>query len=420
MVAPAGTLTGTTLASNVVNSSLTSVGTLTSLTVSGITTLSNLTANEVVVTNGSDQLVSYPYTNLNTGSTIVQRDANGNTNFNNIVTTTTSSVTSNQTIPMNYGSAGYQVATGTANISYVLPDATTLFLTTPYSFVNQSTGTLTVYKHDGSTVVATVPFGGSVVVNVSNNSTVNGLWDALVGLANGSISGTNGTSLPGTLTLPAFNTAGVLINSATGLISSTAGPLPILNGGTGNTTGTATNATNIATTSVSTNATYYPIFVAATSGNQAADLTTGLSFNPSNNTLATTTFVGALTGTASGNLPLSGGTMTGALNEGVVVLTPGATVAVNATLGNIFKLTLNQNSTLSNPTGAVDGQKFVFKIKQPASGGPYTLALGSSFEFGQNIPSITLSTAANATDMIGVQYFATEGLFYVMAFQPGF
>lgn len=40
VVAPAGTLTGTTLASNVVTSSLTSVGTLTALSVSGTTTLS--------------------------------------------------------------------------------------------------------------------------------------------------------------------------------------------------------------------------------------------------------------------------------------------------------------------------------------------------------------------------------------------
>ncbi|MDB5190051.1 MAG: hypothetical protein JWN49_377 [Parcubacteria group bacterium] len=44
VIAPAGTLTGTTLASNVVSSSLTSVGTLTALTVSGATTLGNLTA----------------------------------------------------------------------------------------------------------------------------------------------------------------------------------------------------------------------------------------------------------------------------------------------------------------------------------------------------------------------------------------
>lgn len=53
--------------------------------------------------------------------------------------------------------------------------------------------------------------------------------------------------------------------------------------------GTATNATNVATTSVSTNATYYPLFVASSSnGNQAASLGTGLTFNPSTNILSTT------------------------------------------------------------------------------------------------------------------------------------
>jgi hypothetical protein len=54
VVAPAGTLTGTTLASNVLNSSLTSVGTLSALTVSGLTTLvnassTNFSANTLAV-----------------------------------------------------------------------------------------------------------------------------------------------------------------------------------------------------------------------------------------------------------------------------------------------------------------------------------------------------------------------------------
>lgn len=58
VIAPAGTLTGTTLASNVVTSSLTSVGTLSSLTVTGNILNSALTASQAVFTDASKNLIS--------------------------------------------------------------------------------------------------------------------------------------------------------------------------------------------------------------------------------------------------------------------------------------------------------------------------------------------------------------------------
>src|SRR6266567_1928881 len=62
----------------------------------------------------------------------------------------------------------------------------------------------------------------------------------------------------------------------------------------------ATNATNAATVSTSTNASFFPIFVASSSNsNQPFNLGTGLNFNPSTNNLTTTTFTGALSGNAS-------------------------------------------------------------------------------------------------------------------------
>jgi hypothetical protein len=54
---------------------------------------------------------------------------------------------------------------------------------------------------------------------------------------------------------------------------------------------TATNATNVATTGTSTSATFYPLFVAATSGNQAADLNSSYTFNPATGAL---NIIGAL------------------------------------------------------------------------------------------------------------------------------
>jgi hypothetical protein len=69
------------------------------------------------------------------------------------------------------------------------------------------------------------------------------------------------------------------------------------------TSGTATNATNVAITDSTTNATYYPTFVTAHTGNTGIETNyANFTYNPSTNTLTAGTFVGALTGTASGNL----------------------------------------------------------------------------------------------------------------------
>ncbi len=72
-----------------------------------------------------------------------------------------------------------------------------------------------------------------------------------------------------------------------------------INPATSLTVNNSTNTTNIAVTAVTTNATFYPIFVSATSGNLASDVSTGLTYNPSTHSLSTTTFIGALSGNAT-------------------------------------------------------------------------------------------------------------------------
>lgn len=62
----------------------------------------------------------------------------------------------------------------------------------------------------------------------------------------------------------------------------------------------AKDATTVLITPVTTNASFYPVMVSNVSGgNLPLDLGAGFSFNPSTNTLTTTSFVGALTGNAS-------------------------------------------------------------------------------------------------------------------------
>jgi hypothetical protein len=63
--------------------------------------------------------------------------------------------------------------------------------------------------------------------------------------------------------------------------------------------GNATNADNVAVAATSTNATFYPTFVDATTGDQAIEVDTDLTYNPSTNTLTVPTLV-ATTGISGG------------------------------------------------------------------------------------------------------------------------
>jgi hypothetical protein len=111
--------------------------------------------------------------------------------------------------------------------------------------------------------------------------------------------------------------------------------------------------------------------------------------------------------------------LAGEQNAKVVALTDAASIAVDATLGNHFRVTLAGNRTLANPTGATDGQRMVFEIIQDGTGSR-TLAFGNKFVFGTTIASITLTTTASKRDMIAVVYNSSADKFYVVGFAAGF
>ena len=86
-------------------------------------------------------------------------------------------------------------------------------------------------------------------------------------------------------------------------------------------------------------------------------------------------------------------------------LTDGANIAVNAALSNNFTVVLGGNRTLDNPTNPASGQVINIRIRQDATG-TRTLAFGTAYWFpGGTDP--TLSTAANAVDLMSCQYDAT-------------
>jgi hypothetical protein len=109
----------------------------------------------------------------------------------------------------------------------------------------------------------------------------------------------------------------------------------------------------------------------------------------------------------------------GAVAPSVVPLADAATVSVDASAGNDFRLTMAASRTIGMPSNPTDGQKITIQITQ-GSAGDATATWSSAFQFGAGLPQPTLSTAPGATDLLGFIYNATKGTWLCVAFVPGF
>jgi hypothetical protein len=109
----------------------------------------------------------------------------------------------------------------------------------------------------------------------------------------------------------------------------------------------------------------------------------------------------------------------GAVAPAVVALTDAATIAVDASQGNDFRVTIGGDRTLGNPANPTDGQKAVFQITQ-GTGGNFTLSYGNGYEFGSGLPQPTLSTTAGDTDLLAFVYNAAKGTWLFVAYVIGF
>lgn len=109
----------------------------------------------------------------------------------------------------------------------------------------------------------------------------------------------------------------------------------------------------------------------------------------------------------------------GGLAPVVVHLTDAATIAVDASLGNDFRVTLAGNRTMGTPSNPTNGEQIVFQITQGA-GAPFTITWGSGYEFSASLPQPALSTSAGQTDLLGFLYNATTGTWLLAAFLNGF
>jgi hypothetical protein len=109
----------------------------------------------------------------------------------------------------------------------------------------------------------------------------------------------------------------------------------------------------------------------------------------------------------------------GALAPAVVALTDAATIAVDASAGNDFRVTIAGDRTIANPSNPTDGQKITLQVTQGA-GGSSTITWGSGYEFSTGLPQPTLSTKAGDTDLLAFIYNQDKGKWLLAAYLNGF
>ena len=88
-----------------------------------------------------------------------------------------------------------------------------------------------------------------------------------------------------------------------------------------------------------------------------------------------------------------------------VALTDAATITVDASLSNVFTVTLGGNRTLGNPTNLTNGMVITFIVTQDGTGGR-TLAYSSKYKWGLGGLSTApaLSTGVGSVDLISCYY----------------
>ncbi len=103
-----------------------------------------------------------------------------------------------------------------------------------------------------------------------------------------------------------------------------------------------------------------------------------------------------------------------------VTLTDGATPALNAALGTVFRLVAAGDRTIAVPTNATAGKTIT--IEHYASGGARTLALNvgaGGFRFGATIAALSQTTSGK-TDYITAVYNGTDTFWDVILYVKTF
>ena len=115
-------------------------------------------------------------------------------------------------------------------------------------------------------------------------------------------------------------------------------------------------------------------------------------------------------GTLAGFLQANQALLLGQIAPAVSTLTDAATVTVNALNGNDFRLLftsgIGATRAMGNPSNSQDGQRIAFHFTQDATGSR-VVTWGANYVFGA-AGAPTLTTTANAVDVVGFIYNATK------------
>jgi hypothetical protein len=95
------------------------------------------------------------------------------------------------------------------------------------------------------------------------------------------------------------------------------------------------------------------------------------------------------------------------------------TINTDASLGDIFDLTLAASGTLANPSGSVDGQTLRWRISYNANS--LVLNFGNQFKIPSSATSpLPLSSTSGNMDILGATYDSSRSKWDVIAFVPGY
>jgi hypothetical protein len=108
-----------------------------------------------------------------------------------------------------------------------------------------------------------------------------------------------------------------------------------------------------------------------------------------------------------------------AVAPAVVGLADAATIAVDASLGNDFRVTIAGNRTIANPSNPAPGQQIIFQLTQGPGGG-FSVTWDGAFQFSAGLPQPVLSSQPGKTDLLGFIYNAAKGKWLLAAFLNGF
>jgi hypothetical protein len=153
-------------------------------------------------------------TSAPTASVIMKRDANSNTQVNNLIENGQEVVTSGTTTILVVGSPYTNIFTGTSTQTVQLPAANTLILNQQFLVINNSTQSITVTNNGGSTI-QTMVTGSQAIFTVTNIGSANGTWSSAYSTG----------SAGGTVTSVTFTGDGVLLSNTPSTPVTTSGTL---------------------------------------------------------------------------------------------------------------------------------------------------------------------------------------------------